>query len=123
MMGRTLGMVLVCAGLLGGGMALVTSQAQPQGLIYNDHGKRDPLWPLVSPAGNIINYDKEFQATDLKIEGIISAANGQNLAIINGQVVRKNDQVGPLTVTEIRKDTVILTQGQQEFELKMNKEE
>ena len=104
-------------------MAWVFSQAQEQAFSYNDHGKRDPLWPLVSPTGNIINYDKEFQASDLKVEGIILAGNGENLAIINGQIVKRNDQLGPLTVDEIKKDLVVLTQGQQRFELKLNKEE
>ncbi|MBI5416091.1 MAG: hypothetical protein HZA29_04675 [Candidatus Omnitrophica bacterium] len=99
------------------------SQAEEQAFVYDDHGKRDPFWPLVGPTGNIINYDKESHASDLKIEGIISTANGQNLAIIDGQVVKKNDLVGDFLVVEIRKDRVVLTQGQQRFELKFNKEE
>ena len=70
-----------------------------------------------------INYDKEFQASDLKIEGIILGVNGQNLAIINGQIVQKGDQLGSLAVEEIGKNMVILKQGEQKFELKLNKEE
>ena len=91
--------------------------------VYDDHGKRDPLWPLVSSAGNIINYDKEFQASDLKIEGIMLGVNGQNLAIINGQIVRKGDLLGAFAVAEIWENIVILKQGEQTFELKLNKEE
>lgn len=97
--------------------------AEQKIFVYNDQGKRDPLWPLVSPAGNVVNYDKEFQATDLKIEGIISGKGGQNLAIINGQIVKKGDLLGSLMVSDIRKDFVVLTQGEQRFELKLNKEE
>lgn len=105
------------------GTALLCAWAGQDAFVYDDHGKRDPLWPLVSSTGNIVNYDKEFQASDLKIEGIILGVNGQNLAIINGQVVKKGDQLGSLAVEEIGKNMVILKQGEQKFELKLNKEE
>ena len=71
------------------GTALLCAWAGQDAFVYDDHGKRDPLWPLVSSTGSIINYDKEFQASDLKIEGVILGVNGQNLAIINGQIVKK----------------------------------
>ena len=109
--------LLVC------GTALFYAWAGQDAFVYDAHGKRDPLWPLVSSTGNIINYDKEFQATDLKVEGIMSGIKGQNLAIINGQIVKKGDQLGSLVVAQIEKDSVILTQGEQKFELKLNKEE
>ncbi len=103
--------------------ALFCAWAGQDVFMYDDHGKRDPLWPLVSSTGNIINYDKEFQASDLKIEGIMLGVNGQHLAIINGQIVKKGDQLGSLAVEKIGKNMVILTQGEQKFELKLNKEE
>ena len=105
------------------GTALFGAWAGQDAFVYDDHGKRDPLWPLVSSAGNIINYDKEFQASDLKIEGIMLGVNGQNLAIINGQTVRKGDLLGAFAVAEIWENIVILKQGEQTFELKLNKEE
>ncbi len=91
--------------------------------VYEDHGKRDPFWPLVSSAGNIVNYETEFQVTDLKLEGIISAGGGQNLAIINGRIVQTNDPLGPFTVMGIGSDSVTLGKDQQTFELRLKKEE
>lgn len=92
--------------------------------VYDDHGRRDPLWPLVSPAGNIIDYEKkEFQFTDLKLEGIISGQGDQNLAIINGQILKVRDQVGTFVVTDIGKDEVVLMKDQREFRLELKKEE
>lgn len=91
--------------------------------VYEDHGKRDPFWPLVSSAGNIVNYETEFQVTDLKLEGIISAGEGQNLAIINGRIVQTNDPLGPFTVMGIGSDSVTLGKDQQTFELRLKKEE
>lgn len=105
------------------GTALFCAWAGQDAFLYDDHGKRDPIWPLVSSTGNIINYDKEFQASDLKIEGIMLGVSGQNLAVINGQIVKKGDLLGSLAVTEIGKNMVILKQGEQTFELKLNKEE
>jgi hypothetical protein len=109
--------------LLGLGSVLICAWAGQDSSVYDDHGKRDPVWPLVSPVGNIINYDKEFQASDLKIEGIMLGVNGQNLTIINGQIVKEGDLLGSLMVEAIGKNTVTLKQGEQKFELKLNKEE
>lgn len=105
------------------GTVLFRAWAGQDAFVYDDHGKRDPVWPLVSSSGSIINYDKEFQASDLKIEGIMLGVNGQNLAIINGQIVKKGDQIGSLVIVEIGKNTVALKQGEQKFALKLNKEE
>src|SRR3989338_2280442 len=119
-----IGMIVLAAG------AAIPSAAAPQppqqaGMAaeYDSHGKRDPFWPLVSPSGNIINYETEFQVTDMKLEGIMSGAGGQDLAIINGHIVQRNDHLGPFTVARIEKDLVVLMKDQQEFELKLKKEE
>lgn len=114
--------------VLAAGAAIPSAIAQPApqaGIVagYDSHGKRDPFWPLVSPAGNIINYETEFQVTDMKLEGIMSGAGGQDLAIINGHIVQRNDHLGPFTVARIEKDFVVLMKDQQEFELNLKKEE
>ncbi len=112
---------------LGGIRYGMTQQPGPEDVkvfTYDDHGRRDPLWPLVSPTGNIIDYEKkEFQFTDLKLEGIISGPGDKNLAIINGQILKINDQVGSFVVTNIGKDGVILMKDQREFTLELKKEE
>jgi hypothetical protein len=116
----------VMAGAVMGGFHVprnVSAQETKTVFVYEDHGKRDPLWPLVSPAGNIVNYETEFQVTDLKLEGIISAGEGQNLAIINGRIVQTNDPLGPFTVMGIGSDSVTLGKDQQTFELRLKKEE
>ena len=42
---------------------------------YDDHGMRDPFWPLVSSSGTIINYGQDVSVSDMILEGIVS--NGQ----------------------------------------------
>lgn len=117
------GMLAVAAGTGIVPAAAEPSPATNRAAGYDSHGRRDPLWPLVSPSGSILSYETEFQVTDMNLEGIISGAGGQNLAIINGQIVQGNDRLGPFTVTRIEKDSVVLRKDQQIFELKLKKEE
>ena len=91
--------------------------------IYNDHGKRDPFWTLVSSTGAIINYENEFEVSDLNLQGIMVDATGANLAIINGNILRVNDKLGQFIVFRIDKTAVVLQQGGQEFTLELKKKE
>ena len=98
-------------------------QPPPQNFVYDDHGKRDPFWSLVTPAGVIINYDGDILISDLVLEGIIAGADGKNLAIINNTIVKPNDQVGLFVIEKIELDKVLLRKGQESFALKIKKEE
>jgi hypothetical protein len=91
--------------------------------IYDSHGKRDPLWPLVGPAGNILNYDSDLALSDLALEGIMSDGRGNNVAIVNGKVVNKGDPIGEYKVVDITVDTVTMKKGDQKFEIKLKKKE
>ncbi len=86
---------------------------------YNDHGKRDPFWILVNSGGAVLNYDTDYLIADLTLEGITMGANGDNVAIINGRVVKINDTIGQYIVSKVNKDSVTLTKGQETFELKL----
>ena len=91
--------------------------------VYNDHGVRDPFWPLVSNGGAILTYDKDLLISELTLEGIMVGADGKNLAIINGRILQKNDEVGEFIISEIQSDGVILMKNQEKFELRLKKEE
>lgn len=91
--------------------------------LYDDHGRRDPLWPLVTSSGAVMNYETEVFVSDLVLEGIIVEADGNNLAIVNGTVVKRNDAVGQYTVSEISANAVVLMKGQEKFTLRLKKEE
>jgi len=45
--------------------------------LYDDHGRRDPLWPLVTSSGAVMNYESEVFVCDLVLEGIIAEAGWQ----------------------------------------------
>jgi len=97
--------------------------ADSKPFVYNDHGRRDPFWPLVSSGGTIYNYETDFIITDLTLEGIMSGPDGRNFAMINGRVVSLNDSIGQFVVTEIREDSVVLKKGEHKFRMKLKKEE
>lgn len=90
--------------------------------VYEDQGRRDPLWPLVTTSGMIINYDKDLFASDLTLEGIMLEPGG-NLAIINGMIVGEEDTIGMYVVQKIEPNAVILLRGDESVTLKLKKEE
>jgi hypothetical protein len=89
---------------------------------YDGHGKRDPFWSLVSGGGAIRYYEKtETSISDLQLEGVM--VGGENLAVINGKVLKVNDKIGEFSIKAIRQDRVILERGGSDFELKLKKGE
>ena len=90
---------------------------------YNANGKRDPFWSLVTPGGVIVNYDTDLAIADLTLEGIIFDPEGHGLAIINGKVVKMNDQLGYFVVEKIEKDRVILKKEEEAFILELKRED
>ena len=92
-----------------------------EGFVYNDHEKRDPFWPLVSPSGKILSYDKDLLISEISLEGIMADSQGRNIAIINGVVLKQGDKIGLFEVDVITKTQVILKKGQEQAVLDLNK--
>lgn len=97
------------------------SYAQDQSFVYDDHGKRDPFVPLVSSSGTLIAYDADLAVNDLVLEGIVADAKGDDVAIVNGHVVRPHDHIGPYAIDVIASDHVELLKGTQRFILGLKK--
>ena len=126
MMRYTRGFVIILGILL---LYLPPLSAEPEESVqdnpfsYDDHGQRDPFWPLVSPTGAIITYKTDLTVTDMFLEGIITDSTEENMAIINGMVVRPQDSIGLFTVEEIAENYVILKKGESSYTLRLKKEE
>ena len=86
---------------------------------YDDHGNRDPFWPLISPSGTIVNYNQDVSASDMILEGIVSDEDGNYTAIINGAIVKAGDSIGPYHIDKINAQKVFLVKGQDTFELNL----
>ena len=112
--GLSIILVLMLAGLAG---------AQEDPFVYNDHGRRDPFWRLVSPSGSIISYEKDLLLSDMVLEGIMTDAGGGNIAIINGTVVKAGDKLGLFVVQKIDPLSIILQKGNATFTLNLKKED
>lgn len=97
--------------------------AQNEQFVYDDHGKRDPLWKLVSPSGAIMTYETDLLFSDISLEGIIYDPYGKSLAIMNGAVFKPNDRIGPFLISRIEEKKVMLLKDQESFVLYLKKEE
>ena len=90
--------------------------------MYNAHNKRDPMWPLVNAGGSVVNYDSDLSVSDLNLEGIMSD-NNQQVALINGRIVKVNDKIGNYVLVQINSNSVVLESNGQTYSLILKKEE
>ncbi|MBI4309972.1 MAG: hypothetical protein HY591_06540 [Candidatus Omnitrophica bacterium] len=102
-------------------MMAIPAQAQEDVFVYDDHGKRDPFGPLVTNSGAVVVADSDLTVTDLSLEGLVADAQGNNLAVINGKIVKAGDQIGPYRVDTIAVDHVELLKEQERITLKLKK--
>jgi len=112
--------VLVTAGVLVLVSVAVADEQSP--FVYDDHGRRNPFLPLVSNSGMVINYDQELQMSDMVLEGVFMGSAGENLAIINGNIVQKNDKIDKYVIIKIEKTSVTVKKGDEEFVLRLRVE-
>ena len=91
--------------------------------VYEDHGKRDPMWPLVTAGGSVVNYDTDLAVADFNLEGIMIGGNKEKVALINGRIVKVNEKIGQYVVVEITNNSVALRNGEQTYNLILKKEE
>ena len=96
-------------------------QSNPEGFVYDDHGKRDPFGALVTSTGAVVAYDSDLSVADLSLEGMLSDPQGNSAAIINGKIVKVSDKIGPYEVESIGADHVDLLKDGQQFLLKLKK--
>jgi hypothetical protein len=102
-------------------LAALPAYAQDAGGLYDDHGKRDPFAPLVTPSGAIVSYESDLTVADMNLEGILMDPKGKSLAIINGKILRPADQIGPWRVDVITGEHVELIKDDQRVTLKLKK--
>ncbi|MDD5006066.1 MAG: general secretion pathway protein GspB [Candidatus Omnitrophica bacterium] len=101
-------------------LIIVDSIAQEKVVKYDSGNKRNPFIPIVTNDGQLLNVQNDENDIDLNLEGIAYDKNGQSMAIINGEVLRKNDAIGSVKIIEIRKDSVVCTRDGEIFTLDAN---
>lgn len=85
---------------------------------YRSKGKRDPMVPLLNSEGQRIHppgLDEETATgvSGLILQGIVFDSKAESYAIINGEIVREQDEIEGMKVVKINPNAVtILAEGQ-----------
>lgn len=106
--GRVLALAVALGVALGG---------MPAWAEYRSKGKRDPLIPLLNSEGQRIHppgLDEETATglSGLILQGIVFDSKAESYAIINGEIVREEDDIEGMRVVKIAPGAVtILAEG------------
>lgn len=90
---------------------------------YEKGNKKNPFIPVITNDGQLINIEDENKEIQFNLEGIIFDKEGKSIAIINGQILGKNDTILDAKIVEIRKDGVVYVKDGEIFVLNLKKEE
>ena len=112
---------MITRAVLGMFLAATPAYAQGDGFVYDDHGRRDPFGPLVTSGGEVVISDADLTAADMNLQGLVADSQGNNLAIINGKIIKAGDHVGLYKVDTVTVDHVELLKEQERVILKLKK--
>jgi type II secretory pathway component PulC len=107
-------------------VCVVNAQEQPQNTMpkYEKGLKKNPFIPIITNEGQLINIeDDEDKEVQFNLEGIIFDKEGQSIAIINGQILGKNETILDAKIVDVRKDSVVYVKDGEIFVLNLKKEE
>jgi len=90
---------------------------------YEKGRRRNPFIPIVTNDGQLINIEDEDKEIRFNLEGIIFDKEGHSMAIINGEILKKNDTILDAKIVEVRKDSVVYVKDGEIFILNAEKEE
>lgn len=102
------------------GDILLSDESAPK---YEKGKKRDPFIPIITSDGQLINIEDEDKEIQFNLEGIIFDKEGHSMAIINGQILKKNDTILDAKIVEVRKNSVVYVKDGDIFVLNAEKEE
>ncbi|MFH1868544.1 MAG: hypothetical protein ABH843_06190 [Candidatus Omnitrophota bacterium] len=87
---------------------------------YEDMDIRDPFVPLVDKDGKLmVTHGSIDSIRDIVVEGILYDNDGESVVILNGLVLKENDQVGDIKVERIQKHQVVLSSKSKKYTLKL----
>ena len=110
----------------GAGLLTVLFWTPPVWAEYQAKGKRDPFVPLLTSNGQRIHppgLDEETQsgAEDLVLQGIMFDPHSYSFALINGQLLTEQSQMGGVKVLKIQPGSVTVLVNGQERQLSVEK--
>lgn len=93
--------------------------APTAGMAYNAKGRRDPFVPLLTAEGQRIHPPGLDEGTaagvsGLVLQGIVVDPRGDNYAVINGKILREQEEISGMRIVWIQPHAVtVLAEGQE----------
>lgn len=88
--------------------------------IYKSGGRKDPFVPLVTKDGKLmVTYGVISSIDDVVLEGIIYDPKAESIVVLNGLILKENDQIGSVRVERIEEDRVILIYQNEKYTFKL----
>ena len=126
----TIGVILVTASSFAWGkkgkkmkqQKAVKNKASEAPFIYNSHGKKDPMLPVVDSNGTVLFVEEKNtgKATvNMKIQGIIFKNQGESKVMIQGAMYKEGDKIGMVTIKKINRDNIIVSDGMKEYKVEI----
>ncbi len=97
-----------------------TKVKKEKNFVYNSHGKKDPMLPVVDSNGNVLFVKKKTTGettVNITIQGIIFKRKGNSKVMINNILYKEGDKIGMMTIKKINKDNIIVTDGVKEYKV------
>lgn len=100
----------------------------PSNAAYDSQGKRDPFVALVSKEGRFVmpvstqaekKEDQKTNITDLNLQGIMYDTSGTSIVVINGELLKTGESLGPVTIKEITQNYVAVVMENKEYILNL----
>lgn len=101
-----------------GGLALILGGSSTTWADYASKGKRDPFVPLLTADGQRLHppgLDEEAETVigALVLEGIVFDPRSESYAVINGRIVREEEELNGMKILKIESTAVtVLVEGQ-----------
>ena len=115
--------VIICIFCLSAVLAPPVFSEAAEGFIYDGGGKRDPFIPLITQNAKVATGLEAVQSIeDVVLEGIVWDSGGDSIAIMNGIIVKRNEEYGSVKIKAIEEEYVELFINKTEHRLNLNKE-
>ncbi|MFH1593770.1 MAG: hypothetical protein ABID09_03615 [Candidatus Omnitrophota bacterium] len=120
---RSVLQVLCLAAIIYG--SLIDIACAESGYAYDSHGRRDPFVPLVGVAvkRGALTIKDVTAIDDITFQGMALDAKGNRIALLNNEMIQEGQTIGLVTIRKVAGSTVTLTIDENEYNLKVYREE
>jgi hypothetical protein len=114
------------AAIIAGFAGLCVTLAPAAWAAYNAKGRRDPFVPLLTAEGQRIHPPGLDEGTatgvsGLMLQGIVFDPQGDSYALMNGKIMREQEEINGMRVVRIQPNVVTILAEGQEHRLELHK--